>query len=164
MRLISGLKSASAQRIVEARAERPFDGAEDLSRRANLEQHEMKLLAAADALASLSGHRRQQVWYAAALHAPPELLRDAPVEDDILELPEAPEGEEIVFDYSALGLILRRHPIALLRDRLRAKRFLAQSELRDLPNGPLVRTCGIVTIVNSEQVTKTNRTPAFDCL
>ena len=37
----------------------------------------MKLLAAADALASLSGHRRHQVWEASALHAPPELLRDA---------------------------------------------------------------------------------------
>jgi error-prone DNA polymerase len=42
MRLIFGLKSASAQRIVEARAIAPFEDAEDLSRRANLEQHEMK--------------------------------------------------------------------------------------------------------------------------
>ena len=47
---------------------------------ANLEQYEMKLLAGADALTSLSGHRRQQVWDAAALHAPPVLLRDAPVD------------------------------------------------------------------------------------
>lgn len=154
LRLISGLKSASAQRIVEARAERPFDGAEDLSRRANLEQHEMRLLAAADALTSLSGHRRQQVWDASALHAPPELLRDAPIEEDILELPEAPEGEEIVFDYSALGLTLRRHPMALLRDSLRAKRFLSSSELRDLPNGRLVRTCGIVTVRQQPETAK----------
>lgn len=154
MRLISGLKSASAQRIIDARAERPFDGAEDLSRRANLEQYEMKLLAGADALASLSGHRRQQVWDAAALHAPPELLRDAPVDENILELPEAPEGEEIVFDYSALGLTLRRHPMALLRDRLRAKRFLSSNELRDLPNGRLVRTCGIVTVRQQPETAK----------
>ncbi len=146
MRLIFGLKSTSAQRIVEARAIAPFDGAEDLSRRANLEQHEMRLLACADALASLSGHRRQQVWDAAALHAPPELLRDAPVEEDILELPQAPEGEEIVFDYSALGLTLRRHPMALLRNRLTAMRYKSSGELHGLPNGRLVRTCGIVTV------------------
>lgn len=38
-----------------------FESAEDLARRAGLEQHEMKLLAAADALMSLSGHRRRQV-------------------------------------------------------------------------------------------------------
>ena len=144
--LIAGLKRTSAERIVAARAQAPFDSAEDLSRRAQLEQHEMKLLAAADALASLSGHRRQQVWDAAALHAPPLLLRDAPVEEALLELPEAPEGEEIVFDYAALGLTLRRHPMALLRERLSAMRFKSSQALRDLPDGRLVRACGIVTL------------------
>ena len=34
---------------------RPFDGAEDLAKRAEVEQHEMTLLAAADALMSLAG-------------------------------------------------------------------------------------------------------------
>ncbi|OOG58032.1 error-prone DNA polymerase [Polaromonas sp. C04] len=146
LRLVSGLRRESALRIVAARTQGPFDSAEDLSRRANLEQHEMKLLAAADALASVSGHRRQQVWDAAALHAPPELLREAPVDEEILELPEAPEGEEIVWDYASTGLTLRRHPLALLRSRLAAKRFLSSSELRDLPNGRLVRACGMVTL------------------
>ena len=146
LRLVSGLNAASAQRIVQARALLPFDSAEDLSRRAQLEQFEMKILAGADALASLSGHRRQQVWDAAALHAVPELLREAPVEEDYLELPPAPEGEEIVFDYAALGLSLRRHPMALLRDKLAAMRFLSSAQLQDLPNGRLVRACGIVTL------------------
>jgi error-prone DNA polymerase len=144
--LVAGLKRTSAARIVAARAHDPFDSAEDLSRRAKLEQHEMKLLAAADALASLSGHRRQQVWDATALHAPPLLLRDAPVQEDLLELPEAPEGEEIVFDYAALGLTLRRHPMALLRERLSAMRFASSQALRELPDGRLVRACGIVTL------------------
>ncbi|MCK9214747.1 MAG: error-prone DNA polymerase [Rhodoferax sp.] len=144
--LIAGLKRTSAERIVTARAQAPFDSAEDLSRRAQLAQFEMKLLAAADALASLSGHRRQQVWDAAALHAPPLLLRDAPVEEDLLELPAAPEREEIVFDYAALGLTLRRHPMALLRARLSAMRFASSQALRALPDGRLVRACGIVTL------------------
>jgi error-prone DNA polymerase len=151
LRLISGLKGESAQRIVAARSEHPFVGAEDLSRRANLEQHEMKLLAAADALASLSGHRRQQVWDAAALHSPPELLRDAPIEEEILELPEAPEGEEIVFDYAALGLTLRRHPLALLREKLASMRFKSSGEMKDFQNGRLVRACGIVTVRQQPQ-------------
>ena len=154
LRLISGLKSTSAQRIVKARMQHPFESAEDLSRRADLEQHEMKLLAGADALASLSGHRRQQVWDAAALHAPPELLRDAPVQEDILKLPEAPEGEEIAFDYAALGLTLRRHPMALLRERLTAMRFQSSSELRDLANGRPARACGIVTLRQQPETAK----------
>lgn len=49
LRMIDKLKSGSAQRIVAARRDTPFDSAEDLARRAGMEQHEMKLLAAADA-------------------------------------------------------------------------------------------------------------------
>ncbi|MDE2159302.1 MAG: error-prone DNA polymerase, partial [Burkholderiales bacterium] len=107
LRLISGLRWESAARIVAARGERVFDSAEDLARRAGLELHEMKLLAGADALMSLSGHRRQQVWEAAALRSAPSMLRDAPVDEAFLELPPAPEGEEVVFDYASLGLTLR---------------------------------------------------------
>ena len=103
LRMISGLKWESAERIAAARMECLFGNAEDLARRAGLELHEMKLLAAADALMSLSGHRRQQVWDAAALRSAPLLLRDAPVDEDVLELPSAPEGEEVVFDYARWG-------------------------------------------------------------
>ncbi|SFC11148.1 error-prone DNA polymerase [Polaromonas sp. OV174] len=146
LRVIGGLKQASADRIVAARTAFPFTCADDLARRAGLELHEMKMLAAADALTSLSGHRRQQVWDAAALRCAPELLRDAPVEEEILELPEAPEGEEIVWDYASTGLTLRRHPLALLRARLAAKNFLSSAELRDVPDGESVQACGIVTL------------------
>jgi error-prone DNA polymerase len=146
LRMIDKLKAESADRIVAARTDAPFESAEDLARRAGLEQHEMKLVAAADALMSLSGHRRQQVWDAAALRSVPELLRDAPVDEDYLELPAAPEGEEIVWDYASLGLTLRRHPLALLRPILSARGMQTAEALRDLPNGRHVQYCGIVTL------------------
>lgn len=146
LRMIAGLKWESAERVIAARKERVFDNAEDLARRARLELHEMKLLAAADALMSLSGHRRQQVWDAAALRSTPELLRDAPVDEEILELPSAPEGEEVVFDYASLGLTLRSHPMALLRPHLANRRVLTSADLDSTPNGRLVRYCGIVTL------------------
>ena len=146
LRMISGLKWESAERIIKARHERVFDDAEDLARRAQLELHEMKLLAAADALMSLSGHRRQQVWDAAALRSTPELLRDAPFEEEVLELPPAPEAEEVVFDYASLGLTLRTRPMALLRPRLKGRRLLTAEELKTVPNGRLVHYCGIVTL------------------
>ena len=144
--LIDKLKAASAQRIVAARTQAPFESSEDLARRAGLELHEMKLLAAADALMSLSGHRRQQVWDASALRATPLLLRDAPVNEDLLELPEAPEGEEVVWDYAALGLTLRSHPLALLRPVLSKRRLMSARDLLDVPDGRMVRYCGIVTL------------------
>jgi len=154
LRMIGGLKSASADRIVEARAQLVFDSAEDLALRARLELHEMKLLAAADALMSLSGHRRQQVWEAAGLRAAPALLRDARVDEDFLELEEAPEGEEIVFDYASTGLTLRRHPLALLRERLTLRGLMTAHDLEEIENGDQVSHCGIVTLRQQPETAK----------
>jgi error-prone DNA polymerase len=143
---VQGLRTASAQRIVAERHKAPFDNAEELARRARLEQSEMKLLAAGGALASLSGHRRQQVWDAAALHAPPALLQDAPIDEDFWELPAAPEGEDVLWDYASLGLTLRSHPMALLRAKLDRYKLKTSEELRRTPHGRTVRTAGIVTL------------------
>jgi error-prone DNA polymerase len=146
LRLVRGLSSEAAQRIEAARAAAPFESSEDLAIRAQLEQHEMRLLAGADALVSLSGHRRQQVWDASGLRLAPALLRQAPVNEDFLELPAAPEGEEIVFDYQTTGLTLRRHPLALLRPLLARRRLMTAEDLQQLPNGRIVHYCGIVTL------------------
>lgn len=154
LRQVSGMQEAAAGRIVAARTQAPFDDAEDLARRAALDEHLMRLLAGADALASLAGHRRQQVWEAAALKTVPVLLRDAPVGEAFLELPPAPEGEEIVFDYASTGLTLRRHPLALLRPLLHRRRLQSAEELQGLPDGRLVRCCGIVTLRQQPETAK----------
>jgi error-prone DNA polymerase len=154
LRMIAGMPGMAAERIVAARAQSLFEDAEDLARRAALDEQDMRRLAGADALASLAGHRRQQVWEASALKATPRLLRDAPVNEDFLELPAAPEGEEIVFDYVSTGLTLRRHPLALLRPMLRKRRLQSAQELQDLPDGRLVRCCGIVTLRQQPQTAK----------
>ena len=149
LRLISGLHADAAKRLLQARAQAPqhrFASTEDLALRAGLERHDLQALAAADALAALSGHRRQQMWDAAAQHRAPALLRHAPVNEAPLELPQAPEGEEIVFDYAATGLTLRRHPLALLRPRLARWRLLTALQLQSVPHGRSVRACGIVTV------------------
>ncbi|MFT4243118.1 MAG: error-prone DNA polymerase [Acidovorax sp.] len=146
LRMVSGLGEAAARRLAQARATAPFANAQDLALRAQLTQQDLRALAAADALASLSGHRRQQMWEAAAQHTAPALLRDAPVHEPPLELPAAPEGEEILFDYAATGLTLRRHPLALLRPRLARWRLLTALQLHATPHGRTVRTCGIVTV------------------
>ena len=147
LRLVASLHEDAAQRLVQARvASTAFTSTEDLALRAQLHQHDLQALAAADALASLSGHRRQQMWDAAAQHTAPALLRDVPVNEAPLVLPEAPEGEEILFDYAATGLTLRRHPLALLRPRLVRWRLQTALQLNSVPNGRKVRACGIVTV------------------
>lgn len=146
LRLVAGLSRQATDRIVRAREQALFTDVDDLARRADLDQADMRALAAGDALMSLSGHRRQQVWEASALHRAPLLLREAPVAEDWLTLPQAPEGEEIVFDYASLGLTLRRHPLALLRPKLAAQRLWTAQEMREFPGGRLARACGIVTV------------------
>ncbi len=145
LRLLRGLSRQAAQRLARARREADFADVQDLARRAALGAADMRLLAAADALRSLAGHRRQQVWQAAAVHALPPLLRAAAAEEPRLELLAPPEGEEVVFDHAALGLSLRSHPLRLLRARLGA-RWLRAGQLAALPDGVRTRTVGLVTL------------------
>ena len=65
--------------------------------------------------------------------------------DEGIPMLRAPrEGQDIVADYGSVGLTLRRHPLALLRDKLRLRGIVPTQELWDLPNGKLVRTAGLV--------------------
>lgn len=144
LRLVAGLDESSARRIVQARALGPCPDTETLALRAGLNAATLRALASGDALLGLAGHRRQQVWDAAALHATPALLRDAPVAEAALVLPAAPEGEEIVFDYAALGLTLRRHPLALLRPRLARLGLQTAQALQTWANGRPAQACGLV--------------------
>ena len=146
LRMVATLSDKGAGRIVLARQQAPFTSVEDLALRAGLDLKDMNALAAADALSSLAGHRRQQAWAASAQRRAPALLKDAPIEEDRLHLEHASEGEDIVFDYASTGLTLRRHPLAVLRPRLERMKLLTSTELRPLAHGTTVRACGIVTV------------------
>ena len=146
LRLIEHLPTATAQHIVRTRQHAPFASAQDLAQRCGLDAAVMKQLACADALASLEGHRRQQLWQAAAPLRSSALLHDAAVHEAALELPAAPEPEDIHWDYAALGLTLRRHPMALLRERLARHHFRTNAALQGMADGSWVRACGIVTL------------------
>lgn len=89
---ISSLSKGGAERLLKARDQSPFTSTEDLALRAELDGKDMAALAAADALMSLSGHRRQQVWDATAQHRSQALLRGVPINEQALLLPAAPEG------------------------------------------------------------------------
>ena len=154
LRMVSGLSESAVQRVVAARLIAPFTSTEDLASRAELGARDLNALASADALMALSGHRRQQVWDASALQPTPPLLRGIPVNEQSLELPAASEGDEVVFDYAATGLTLRRHPLAILRPELTHRKLLTAAQLHNLPSGRLVKTCGIVTMRQQPQTAK----------
>ena len=151
LRLVHGLSAAAAQRISAARAHGAFADVEDLANRCALDTTALNALASADALRSLSGHRRQQVWAASGWQASAQLLRGVPVREAALALMPAAEGEEMVLDYAATGLSLRAHPLQLLRPQLEPLKLQSARQLHDYPSGRLVRTCGIVTLRQQPQ-------------
>jgi error-prone DNA polymerase len=117
---------------------------QDLGERAGLDRGALEALAAAGALAGLSGHRHRAYWNVAGYEPP---LPTAPVDDDARATPllTAPtEGEDIVADYAATALTLRRHPVALLRERLTAEGVLCARELAECRPGCAVRVAGLV--------------------
>ncbi|MDQ7968146.1 MAG: error-prone DNA polymerase [Oxalicibacterium faecigallinarum] len=144
--MIKGLSSDSAARIVRARMQQPFCSIDDLARRAQLDQFELGALARANALLPLSGHRRQAKWDVSAMRPASALLRDAPINEAPLILPPASEGQEIVADYASVGLTLKRHPLALLRPRLKQMNLSTALEMRGFANRKIARTTGIVTM------------------
>ncbi len=146
LRQVHGLSRQAADRLLAARARSPFRDTEDLSQRARLDAQDLQWLAHADALLALSGHRRQQTWQATGQHLPPPLLADAPLHEAGLALAAAPEGEDILHDYAATGLSLRRHPVALLRERLATRGWRSAAQLARLQDGDLTWACGIVTM------------------
>ena len=146
LQMIKGLSADAAQRIVAARAQQAFVSVDDLARRAQLDQFELGALARANALLPLSGHRRQAKWEVSAMKPAPALLRDAPIHEAPLQLPPASEGQEIVADYHSLGLTLNRHPLSLLRPRLKKMRMSSSLEMRGFSDGQFACTAGIVTM------------------
>jgi len=55
------------------------------------------------------------------------------------------EGQDIVADYASLGLTLGRHPVALLRRRLKQHGMVTAAELHLRRQGSMVRAAGLVT-------------------
>jgi error-prone DNA polymerase len=150
---IAGLSEEAAQRIVAARGGRPgqvgfqpFRGPEDLARRAGLDAHALQLLAQADALAPLCGHRHQAAWAVAGVDTRATALLQATRTHEPAPVLAAPlRVEETLADYRSTGLSLKAHPVGLLREQLADFRIQPAAVLQGYPHGRLARASGVVT-------------------
>jgi error-prone DNA polymerase len=142
--MIAGLSEAGAARLVAARGKHAFASVADLAHRAKLDRRDLEALADAGALAALAGHRHDAVWSVAGVERLPGLIAGSTFHEQEPDLPVPTEGEDVTADYRRLGLTLGRHPVALLRPELAAKRLLTSEAIRALPHGRLARTAGIV--------------------
>lgn len=151
---ISGFNEDAGRRIMAARAQRPFRDAADLAARARLNRRELDLLAQADALRALAGHRNQARWLSLGYTPQADLLAQAPRQEAQLALPLPSEGAEILSDYRSTGLSLRRHPVALLRTKLDRLKVTPNDRLAKLPHGRNLRVAGLTRFRQRPQEAK----------
>ena len=135
LRMVRGLANAHAAAIVAARGDQPFATVDELWRRASVPQAALVRLAEADAFRLAFGlARREALWAIRGLADAPLPLFAAAAAREARIVPEAeeptvalrpmPAGGEVVADYRHLGLSLRQHPVAFLREELRRRRIV----------------------------------------
>jgi error-prone DNA polymerase len=150
LRLVRSLTQQGAQRVMAARATRNFSSVADLAQRAALERRDLEALAAAGALALLSGNRHLAFWEVAGFERALPLagadprISQADEGRPLLGMPT--EAQSIVADMAAVGLTLGRHPVALLREQLQTEGLQCMADLTQLPHGQWARTAGLVLV------------------
>ena len=149
LRMVKGLAEESGRRI---EAGQPYQNPEDLMRRARLQTRELRFLARAGALKSLTGHRYQSHWEVAGLHAPTPLQEvqevadaSAGYEPSPVRLAPPDEADDMMDDYRYAGLTLGPHPVSLLRDHPGLLKCRSALELGGFRHGQMVQVAGIVT-------------------
>ncbi len=151
-RQVKGLGEDAMKALVAARG-RGYDSVRDVWLRSALPLSAIENLADVDAFRSLGLDRRDALWAARGLNrvgGQEDLPLFATVADPTREpdvaLPGMPLGEHVVEDYRTLGLSLKAHPTALLRDALAARSVTRAGDLADMRNGARVRVAGLVLV------------------
>jgi len=156
LRMVRDLSNDDAAAIVTARAGTPYDSVEEIQRRAGVGRGALDRIGEADGFGSLGNSRREGLWsvkglgnaalplFAAADERDGKLRQEA-IEPTVILAPMG-EGAEVVEDYRASGLSLRAHPLAFLRDELKARRMITCEQLQTVKDGRWIELAGIVLV------------------
>jgi error-prone DNA polymerase len=145
LRQVRSLARLEGERIVNARAQRRPQSVAELARDAALNRATLQKLAVAGALRTLSRHRHEAAWLALGAERPAGTLQLEAATEASVSLPAPDEAQEILADYRQLALSTTRHPLVLLRQRLRQHDIRSTLELRALADGTPVRAAGLIT-------------------
>ncbi|TPJ22635.1 error-prone DNA polymerase [Mesorhizobium sp. B2-7-2] len=153
-RQVKGL-SEERMDIVVARRGDGYRSVRDVWLRSGLDVGEIERLAEADAFRSIGLDRRAALWEVRALDGksaaeklplfdqPSLRLRELEPET---KLPKMPLGEHVVHDYRSLGLSLKEHPVAFLRERLDRAGVTPNARLPSVRDGRHVSVAGLVLV------------------
>jgi error-prone DNA polymerase len=140
------------ERIVAARAKKPFTSLEDFARDTGLPKRALILLADADAFRSIGLDRRAALWAVRRLpdDVPLPLFeiataREQP-DEDARPLPLMPLPEQVVADYQTIRLSLKGHPMEFLRAMFTKERVVSCAEVSHVNDKRRVRCAGVVLV------------------
>ncbi|MDX8539762.1 error-prone DNA polymerase [Mesorhizobium abyssinicae] len=153
-RQIKGLSEERMTLFVERRGA-GYETVRDVWLRSGLDVGEIERLAEADAFRSIGLDRRAALWAVRALDGksaaeklplfdqPTVRLRELEPET---RLPTMPLGEHVIHDYRSLGLSLKAHPVAFLRERLDRAGVTPNARLPSVKDGRRVSVAGLVLV------------------
>ncbi|MER9337817.1 error-prone DNA polymerase [Mesorhizobium sp. M0293] len=153
-RQIKGLSKERMDLFVDRRGD-GYMSVRDVWLRSGLDVDEIERLAQADAFRSLGLDRREALWAVRALDGksaaerlplfdqPALRLRELEPET---KLPKMPLGEHVIHDYRSLGLSLKAHPVAFLRERLDRAGVTPNANLPNVRDGRRVSVAGLVLV------------------
>ncbi|MEW5688204.1 MAG: error-prone DNA polymerase [Pseudomonadota bacterium] len=155
--LVKGLANVDGAAIVAARAEQPFASIDDLWRRAGVPAASLVKIAEADGFRpSLGRARREALWEIKALRDEPLPLFAAASAREQQIVPEVAEaavalkamtgGREVVEDYGHVGLTLRDHPLAFVRQELAKERYVSCADAMGAKDGRFLKAAGLVLV------------------
>jgi error-prone DNA polymerase len=144
LRYVKGLGEGDWKRIEAARGERAFESVDDFARRTRLDEGAVVRLAEAGALARFEPGRRGALWAAKGAARATRAAMDLERDEATPAFARLDPVETIGWDYRTTGHSPRGHPLAPLREKLRARRLPDARTLSGLPHGRLVHFAGLV--------------------
>ena len=151
-RLIKGLDKESGLRIEKAVKEKPFASIDELAIRAGVNDQNMRFLARAGALKSLSGNRHQAHWDVAGIKRPLPLkkipsnaTRDSSLRKNPVIRPEPSPEKNLISDYRYTGFTLGPHPMHLIKNDGEWSKYTTAEKLANARSGQFIRIAGLVT-------------------
>ena len=148
LRQIKGLSEHGIQSVL---ANRPHSGYRHPSqvKQLSINKKDIELLASANALHNVSGDRFQTRW--AIMDSASDLPLFSQIDDsfekghDEQGLQQPSEMQDLLEDFTSVGISLNKHPITLLEEANRLGRFTHMKDLKQQRHKSMVTVVGLVT-------------------
>jgi error-prone DNA polymerase len=148
---VKGLPEDTAQKVVQARGNRPFSSLSDFWRRTSLHRDSVENLISVGAFDTLGINRRKLLWQLEGIvrtvprRLDPSLpLPGLDMQEPLPDLPPLTELDAVGLDFALQGASARYSVMSFYRRSLLAARVLSIGQLQGSAPGTVVRTAGIV--------------------